>query len=172
MWGLRRNTGRNDFYKPPLSWSLYWMRITLKRNTCTRTIKKHRSWSLTSEDSYVIGIVTAMHCFKLEGNSNVYLHTITPGFGLPSDSAVKKKTPPAMQEMQVWFLVRKIPRKRAWQPSILAWRIPWTEEPGEVRSIVSQRVGHDWRDWTRMHACTHTHQDSLKRLEFELWKRF
>ena len=28
--------------------------------------------------------------------------------------------------------------------SILAWRIPWTEEPGGLRSLGSQRVGHDW----------------------------
>ena len=27
--------------------------------------------------------------------------------------------------------------------SILAWRIPWTEEPGELQSIGLQRVGHD-----------------------------
>ena len=30
--------------------------------------------------------------------------------------------------------------------SILAWRIPWTEEPGELRSIELKRVGRDWRD--------------------------
>ena len=30
--------------------------------------------------------------------------------------------------------------------SILAWRIPWTEEPGGLQPIGSQRVGHDWRD--------------------------
>ena len=28
--------------------------------------------------------------------------------------------------------------------SILAWRIPWIEEPGELQSMESQRVGHDW----------------------------
>ena len=28
--------------------------------------------------------------------------------------------------------------------SILAWRIPWTEEPGRLQSMESQRVGHDW----------------------------
>ena len=28
-------------------------------------------------------------------------------------------------------------------PSILAWEIPWTEEPGELESIGLQRVGHD-----------------------------
>ena len=30
--------------------------------------------------------------------------------------------------------------------SILVWRIPWTEEPGGLQSIASQRVGHDWSD--------------------------
>ena len=33
---------------------------------------------------------------------------------------------------------------------ILAWRIPWTEEPGGLQSKGSQRVGHDWSDL----ACT------------------
>ena len=36
--------------------------------------------------------------------------------------------------------------------SILAWRIPWTEEPGRQQSIGSQRVGHDWSKL----ACTRT----------------
>ena len=42
--------------------------------------------------------------------------------------------------------VGKIPWSRKQQPtpvSILAWRIPWTEEPGGLRSIGSQRVGHN-----------------------------
>ena len=30
--------------------------------------------------------------------------------------------------------------------STLAWKIPWTEEPGEVPSMGSHRVGHDWSD--------------------------
>ena len=36
--------------------------------------------------------------------------------------------------------------------SILAWRIPWTEEPGGLQSIGSQRVGHNYSDLTHMHA--------------------
>ena len=32
--------------------------------------------------------------------------------------------------------------------SILAWRIPWTEEPGGLQSMGSQRVGHDRRTFT------------------------
>ena len=35
--------------------------------------------------------------------------------------------------------------------SILAWRIPWTEQPGGLQSTGLQRVGHDWSDWAQ--AC-------------------
>ena len=35
-------------------------------------------------------------------------------------------------------------KEMATHPSILAWRIPWTEEPDELQSMGSQRVGHDW----------------------------
>ena len=42
--------------------------------------------------------------------------------------------------------VGKIPleKEMATHSSILAWRIPWTEEPGGLQSTGSQRVGHDW----------------------------
>ena len=38
--------------------------------------------------------------------------------------------------------------------SILAWKMLWTEEPGRLQSIGSQRVGHDWSDL----ACMHGHR--------------
>ena len=34
-------------------------------------------------------------------------------------------------------------KEMATQSSILAWKIPWTEEPGQLQSMGSQRVGHD-----------------------------
>ena len=37
--------------------------------------------------------------------------------------------------------------------SILAWRIPWTEEPGGLLSMGWQRVGHNWGDLARTHCC-------------------
>ena len=42
--------------------------------------------------------------------------------------------------------VRKIPWRREWQPtpSILAWTILWTEKPGGLQSMGSQRVEHNW----------------------------
>ena len=50
------------------------------------------------------------------------------------------------QEMQVRFLGREDPREKemATHSRILAWRISWTEEPGELQSMGSQRVRHSW----------------------------
>ena len=55
------------------------------------------------------------------------------------------KNLPAMQETQVQFLGREDPleKEMATHSSILAWRIPWTEEPGRLQSSGSQRVRHD-----------------------------
>ena len=69
--------------------------------------------------------------------------------GFPSDSVVKKKKNlPAMQEpqeTQVQFLDWEDPLEKdmATHSSILAWRIPWTEQPGGLESIGSQRVEQD-----------------------------
>ena len=51
---------------------------------------------------------------------------------------------PAMQESWVQSLGQEdLPEKgMAIHSSILAWRIPWTEEPGRLQSMGSQRVGH------------------------------
>ena len=35
-------------------------------------------------------------------------------------------------------------KEMATHSSTLAWKIPWMEEPGELQSVGSQRVGHDW----------------------------
>ena len=55
------------------------------------------------------------------------------------------KNPPAMNETQVRFLGGKDPLEKgmATHSSILAWRIPWTEEPGGLQSMGPQRVGYD-----------------------------
>ena len=55
-----------------------------------------------------------------------------------------------MQEMRVRSLGREDPleKEMATGPSILAWRIPWTEEPGGLQSTGSQ---------SRTHTHTHTH---------------
>ena len=64
------------------------------------------------------------------------------------------KNPPAMQETYIRSLGREDPLEKgmATHSSILAWRIPWTEEPGEPQSMGLQRVGHDWVTNTHIHT--------------------
>ena len=55
------------------------------------------------------------------------------------------KNRPAVREALVSSLGRKDPLEEeiATHCNILAWDIPWTEEPGGLQSMKSQRVGHD-----------------------------
>ena len=55
------------------------------------------------------------------------------------------KNLPAMQEIQVQSLGGEDPLKEdmATHSSVLAWRIPWAEEPGGLKSTGSHRVRHD-----------------------------
>ena len=66
---------------------------------------------------------------------------------LPQDASLVAqivKHPPAVQETGVRSLGRKDPlKKMATHSSILAWKIPRTEEPGRLQTMESQRVGHD-----------------------------
>ena len=52
----------------------------------------------------------------------------------------------AMQETQILSLSQEDPLEKgmATYSSILAWKNPWTEEPGGIQSMGSWRVGHDW----------------------------
>ena len=55
------------------------------------------------------------------------------------------KNPPTIQETRVQFLGRddSLEKEMATHFSILAWRIPWTEEPGRLQSMGWRRVGRD-----------------------------
>ena len=77
--------------------------------------------------------------------------------GLPQggDIVVKKKKPTCRymrhkrQEMWVQSLGREdlLEEGMATHCSILAWRIPWTEEPGRLQSMGSQRIEHNRGTW-------------------------
>ena len=71
--------------------------------------------------------------------SNIY--SVIMGF--PGGSVTKN--PPAKQETQVQSLGQEDPLEKgmATHSSFAAWRIPWTEDPGGLQFIGSQRVGHD-----------------------------
>ena len=83
--------------------------------------------------------------------SDPSLQTVRPlspdacGFGRPGASLVAQmlKKPSAAQETQVWSLGEEDPleEEMTTHSSVLAWRVPWTEEPGGLQSTESQRVG-------------------------------
>ena len=58
-----------------------------------------------------------------------------------------------MQDIWVWSLGWEDPLEKdmATHSSILAWKIPWTENPGGPQSMELKRVKHDWVTSTYMH---------------------
>ena len=55
-------------------------------------------------------------------------------------------------------LSRVLEKEMATHSSSVAWKIPWTEKPGRLQSMGSQRVGHDWA--TSLHSCVCRHAQS------------
>ena len=74
------------------------------------------------------------------------------------------KEPTARWDTRVQPLDQQDPLEKRTHSSILAWRIPWTEEPGGLQSIGSQRVRHKWA--TNTFACF-LHVDLFR--EIALW---
>ena len=71
----------------------------------------------------------------------LHLHMIPTSDSLPSEPP---KNLPAMQETWVRSLGQEDPLEKGMaHPSILAWKSLWTEEPGGLQSMWSQRVGHN-----------------------------
>ena len=112
-------------------------------------------WSLGWEDSWrrgrlphpifwpgeFHGLYSLWGCKESDMTERLWLHRVLKGF--PGDSVVKNL--PVMQEMQVQSLGWEDPleKEMATHSSILAWRSPWTEEPGRLQSIGLQRVRDD-----------------------------
>ena len=89
----------------------------------------------------VLGCADINHIFF-----TTFLHMITENIRETSLVAQRLKRLPPMWETQVQSLDWEDPleKEMATYSSILAWRIPWIEEPGRLQSTGSQRVGHDW----------------------------
>ena len=78
------------------------------------------------------------------GRSGLGSYEVT-GFAISSLGAQTVKYLPTMQETWVQSLGREDPLEKAMAPhsSTLSWKIPWTEEPGKLQPVGSQRVRHD-----------------------------
>ena len=75
--------------------------------------------------------------------------------GFPDGSDGKESACSAGDPVSIPGLGRSLEKEMAPYSSVLAWRSPWTEEPGRLGSIGSQRVRHDWV------TNTHAHEEPL-----------
>ena len=88
--------------------------------------------------------------FKMESTQISVNYSSVPGGGkedfLSGSLGKESTTMQETQEMRVQFLSQEDPleKEMATPSSILAWEIPWTEEPRGLQSTESPRVGHDW----------------------------
>ena len=77
--------------------------------------------------------------------------------GFPGGSDIKESAYNAEDLDSVPGLSWPLEKGMATHFSILAWRIPWTEEPGGLQSMGLQRVEQDWDIFTFMHLLPGTH---------------
>ena len=82
-------------------------------------------------------------CFK----QGIYCPRGFPGASDGKESACNTGDPGSIPGSE-----RSLEKRMATHSSTLAWRIPWTEEPGGLQSTGSQRVRHDWDDRARTPA--------------------
>ena len=127
-------------------WGLKWEKTPLSiRNSCICISLIHKSFlwpaCLLSLSHFTCSLTSSAPSMYL---SPYFL--LLSVFGRASLEALMVKSLPIVQETQVWSLAWELPleKEMAHHSSILAWKIPWTEEPGRLQSIGSQRVGHDW----------------------------
>ena len=88
-----------------------------------------------------------------------------------SPMAQTVKNLPVVWETWVWSLgwEDSLEKRMATHPSIIAWRIPWTEEPGRLQSMGSQRVGQYWGTNTFTLICMKSESESHSLMPHSLW---
>ena len=137
--------------QPRVIGQFHWAHILLVSNNSSGPVSKKLFFSLTFH-------FLCMFVFFLSCTIQI-LNTDSP---LPSLYATKWPRTQASQVVQV--VKNPLPMEEtqetwvqslATHSSILAWRIPWTEEPGGLWPMGSQRVGHDWSDLAQHSTSPH-----------------
>ena len=113
-----------------------WQHAATQKTTSRLQIRTVCLWDFQNIVSLCGGHLNKRCCERISIGLWVYL-------GFPGGSI---ENSPAMQEIQVQSLGQEDPLEEgmATHSSILTWRIPWTEEPGGLQSMRSQRIRHNW----------------------------
>ena len=110
------------------------------------TYSKYKCWKRQVKFT-ILGFSPLYCCYLLfQGQNSTYPVKVREAFWGSSLVAQLVKNLPAMQETPVKSLGQEdfLEKEMATHCSILAWEIPWIEEPGGLQPMGSQRVGHDW----------------------------
>ena len=140
---------------PEAPWSMMLRQGLLLSGIITEIYINSRSLAMTAQNKhhfwFIQSITSSRSKIKLQ---NVHQSIVSQEKWV----AKAAKNLPAMQEMWVWSLGWEDPLEKgmATHSSILAWKIPRTEEPGRLQSMGLQRVRHNWATHKHTHTRTHT----------------
>ena len=150
----------------PMTWVYLFVKMWLMKTVQllgyhTVRVKWSRGSSskdITQSISQLEGAIQTLPCWTL--SVMVFAKTIRIWIWIPHDGASKVslvvKNPSAnagdIREVGSILGSERSPWEgKATHSNILAWRIPWTEEPGKLQSMGLQRVGHNWSNLARLH---------------------
>ena len=110
------------------------------QDSCLENPMEGRAWWAT-----VHGVSKNQTWLKwLGAHTHIYIHYIYYNENFPGGSDGKASVYNAGDLGSIPGSGRSLEKEMATHSSILAWRIPWKEEPGGLPSTRLQRVGHDW----------------------------
>ena len=127
-----------------------WLGLLAVQGTL-KSLFQHHSSKVSVLQCSAFFIVQLSHPYMTTGKTIAFIRWTFVGkvmsllFNMLSLVAQRLKCLPTMRETRVQSLGREDPLEKEMvsHSNILAWRIPWTEKPGRLQSMGSQRVGHN-----------------------------
>ena len=116
---------------------------------------------------YSLVIECILHFIVRQSVRSTLLHTYWSSLALPPSMAQMVNNLPAVQETWVWSLGQEDPLEKGMRThsSVLAWEIPWTEEPGGLQFMKFQNTQH----WMTNKQPAHLYHLSFAELFFLDW---
>ena len=137
------NRGWDGWTASLTQWTWFW--TNSKRKWRTGRLGMLRSQSHTQPSDWIITSMYTYMCTHMHTDTYICVCVcVYINWALVVAQMVKNS--PALQETQVRSLCLEdsLEKGMATHSGILAWKIPWTEEPGGLQFMGSQRVGHGW----------------------------
>ena len=136
-WSFSFSICPSSEYSELIAFRMDWLDLLAVQGTLKNLLQHHSSKASILRHSAFF-IVQLPHPYMTTGKTIALIRGF-PGGSEVKASAFKKGRP----GFDPWVWKIPLGKEMATHSSILAWRIPWTEEPGGLQSTGSQRVGHD-----------------------------